>query len=312
MTDKKIINIIYTPGKGPPTKMFENEQGEIWNSNKYDDSKINIGMSWYSLRDPKPGDSLLVVEPICVNPRDYNLKFTQKFKHIFTWTPQAFPNPQVKPKVIGINHPTYHNFPNPDQLQKKWAPWEQRKNKIIFIANNKSSQHHSELYSLRILLADILDSSSKFEVEWYAQIPIKRKYYKGKIDNKNDILGKSKFSVCTENCYHPIYSHNYFTEKMPDVWKAGAVPIYFGCHNIDSFQLPSNSYLDLRPFCQKEGKRWKINKKGLIEKIESYSADQHQKYLNNLYHQVFANGKLKKLSSFDQAYQKILATFANK
>ena len=41
MADKKIINVVYAPGKGPPKKMFENEKGEVWNSNRKDPNKIN-------------------------------------------------------------------------------------------------------------------------------------------------------------------------------------------------------------------------------------------------------------------------------
>ena len=115
MADKVIINIVYAPPQGPPNKIFENEKGEIWNSQGYDNSKINIGMGWYSIQDPKPVDSILVVEPYCVLQRDYSTEWTKKFKYIFTWANKGFKS-SVQDKIIDINHPTYHSFPDPNTV----------------------------------------------------------------------------------------------------------------------------------------------------------------------------------------------------
>lgn len=310
MSNKKIINIVYAPGKDSPKKMFENKKGEIWNSNKYDPKKINIGMGWYSIKDPKPQDSILVVEPISILERDYSPNFAGKFKYIFTWASKAFTNEVFKNKIIEITHPTYHNSPNLDNIKSKWLPWDQRENKIIFVANNKSSQHYSELYSFRLILADILHEYSSFQVEWYGQIPIKKDYYKGDLDNKQQLLNKVKFSVCTENSYDSIYTHNYFTEKMPDVWQSGSIPIYFGCFNIDDFNLPKNSYIDLRNYCKKENGKWIIKKEELINKIETFSNENYNSYLKDLENDIFKSGKFDKLTSFEDTYKKIINKFS--
>lgn len=313
MTSKAIVNIVYSPQEAKPHLKYSNKQGEIWNSKGKDPHKFNVGMGWYSIRNPKPQDSILVVEPFCVLERDYSTKFTKKFKHIFTWATKAFDQPHipqhVKNKVVHINHPTYHSFPNPDNFDIKWPKWNDRKNEVVIVANNKSSQHHSELYSFRLLLADILDARSNLEVSWYGQIPIKRKYYKGKLNDKHTRLMQAKFVLCTENSYDPIYTHNYFTEKMPDVWKAGAVPIYIGCHNIDDFGFPKSSYIDLRNLARKEGPKWIIDKDGLINKLESYSNNQYDKYHQELKSGVFKSGKLIEHTAFSKAYDKIIETF---
>jgi len=303
---KKSINIVYAPGTGAPSKVFENELGEIWNNNKRDPNKINIGMGWYSIRDPKPGESILVVEPYCVLERDYESKYVGGFDHIFTWASKAF-NSKLREKVIEIPHPTYHQIPGPG-ITDKWPEWSKRKNKIIFVANNKTSQHHSELYSFRLLLADMLHAQSKFKVEWYGQIPIKRDYYKGKAKNKQTLLESSKFSVCTENSYDPVFTHNYFTEKMPDVWKTGAVPIYFGCHNVNDFGLAKESYIDLREYCRKEGKDWIINKPKLLSKLEDFSAQDHQNYVNTVKNDILGTKKFYDLTSNEKTYKIILET----
>jgi len=307
MSDKPVINIVYAPGKGHPKKVYENDDGEVWQSNRYDKNKTNVGMGWYSIRNPGPGDSILVVEPRCILERDYQTSFVKNFDHIFTWATKAFKTTPVHGKVVEIVHPTYHNIPGVG-ISDNWPDWKSRKNKVVFVANNKSSRHHSELYSFRIMLADMLHNRSKMDVEWYGQIPLKRPYYKGQVQNKHKLLLESKFSVCTENSYDPVFTHNYFTEKMPDVWKAGAVPIYFGCYNIDSFNLPKRSYIDLRQFCRKEGNRWKIDKPGLLSAIEDFSENDYTDYTSCVKKKILGTSKLYDVASFEHAHKKMIET----
>jgi hypothetical protein len=306
---KNEINIVYAPGGGPQ-KMYENDKGVIWNSNTYDPNKINVGMGWYSIKDPRPQDSILVVEPYCVLPRDYDVGFIKRFKHIFTWATKAMVHDRIVNKVVEINHPTYHNIPNLAELAPTWPSWEERDNEIVFIANNKSSKNHSELYSLRVALADMLDAFSSFKVSWYGQILLKRPYYRGKAENKDEILKRAKFSICTENSYDPLLSHNYFTEKMPDVWKTGAVPIYMGCFNIDDFGAVDRCYIDLRPYVEKHGQSWRIDKHALNDRITHFSSEQYKHYLDNIQAQVEQADLIGKYHSYRNVYEKIIDTIS--
>ena len=308
MKDKKIeINIVYSPGTGPQHKVFENAHGIIWNSKSYDPTKINVGMGWYSIRKPKPCDSILVVEPYCVLQRDYDVGFISKFRHIFTWATNAMTSPSIKGKVIPINHPTYHKIPDLKARSKNWLPWNQRDDEIVIIANNKSSKHHSELYSLRVHLADVLDAFSPYKVSWYGQIPLKRPYYRGAAKSKEEILGKAKFSICTENSYDKKFTHNYFTEKMPDVWMAGAVPIYMGCFNIDD--MVNSCYIDLRPIVEKHGKSWKVDKRRLNNRIVNFTGAQYQDYIRSLHTRVDGTRLLNQHHSYKRVYEAMIDTF---
>jgi len=309
MTKKAIINIVYAPQTGAPNKAFENDKGEIWRSAKYDNNKINIGMGWYSIRNPKPQDSIWVIEPFCVLEKDYEYKFVKHFKYIFTWATKAFTHKNIGDKVVKLNHPSYHHFAQPQKQMQSWVNWQNKNNEIVFIANNKSSRHHSELYSLRLQLADILHKKSKLKVSWYAQIPIKRPYYKGSIKSKQEAIKKAKFSVCTENSYDPIYTYGYFTEKMPDVWMSGTIPIYMGCHNIDDFNFPKNSYLDLRNFVKKSGKKFIINEQGLINHIESFSEQKYNNWITSIKNNIIIPQRLKQIASFSQTYEAIINKF---
>ncbi len=308
---RAIVNIVYSPQKEKPHLKYSNEKGEIWNSNARDPQKLNVGMGWYSIRNPRPTDSLLVVEPFCVLEKDYAPSFAKNFKHIFTWASKAFHLPALQKKVVEINHPTYHSHPNPDNFDHNLPEWKDRKNEIVIVANNKSSQHCSELYSFRLLIADILSARSDITVSWYGQIPIKRKYYKGKLKDKHERLKQVKFSLCTENSFDPMFTHNYFTEKMPDTWKAGAVPLYIGCYNINDYKFPKSSYIDLRNIAHKHGPRWNVNKEMLVNTLKNYSEDDYNKYRREAKSEIFQSGKFFRATAFSRAYDKIIETFHN-
>lgn len=315
MTEKVKVNIIYSPQIGQATSpRFENEQGELWMNPNRKPDMYNISMGFYSANYPdaiRTGDSFYAVEPMCVSERDYEVDFVNKFKYIFTWATEVFKNTKVADKIIPINHPSCNGV-NEDEFEKRklnWKKWDDRKNEIVFIANNKQSNHHSELYSLRKQLAGWLDNNcNEFNVSWYAQGGnISAKYFKGKIDgDKSSVLNNVKFSICSENCYDPKYSYNYFTEKMPEVWFSGAVPIYMGCHNIDSFGFNPDSYIDLRKY-------FDINTRivqylELARDINNFNQDKYDNYLKAVDHNIY-NAKLFHAISDNRVMGKMIETF---
>jgi hypothetical protein len=207
-----------------------------------------------------------------------------------------------------MNHPSYHHFPSAEKLEEKWVDWNKKTDEIVFVANNKSSRHHSELYSLRLQLADMLHKKSKLKVSWYGQIPIKRPYFKGNAKSKIDVVRKAKFSICTENSYDPIFTHGYFSEKLPDTWRAGTIPIYMGCYNIDDYKFPNHSYIDLRDYVKKVGKKFKINEEALISRIEGFSEQRYNNWKRDI-KGLIRTQKLQQLSSFKVGYAKIVEKF---
>lgn len=306
------INIVYSPQKRGPHVIFENKLAKVYNSKTYDQKKINIGMGWYSIRNPKAGDSLIVIEPRCVLERDYNPKFISKFKYIFTWATKAFNNIKLpNTKIIEVNHPCAHSKININNLSKKWTPWQQRENEVVFIANNKQSPHISQLYTLRVKLADMFHHQSNMKVSWYGQIPLNKPYYKGTVKSKFDVLSKAKFTVCSENSYHKKYSHNYFTEKLPDAWKGGAVPLYMGCYNIDDFKFHPDSYIDLRKYVKKDftpGSKYHEIDKKLLKLVDNFTENQYKKLIRQVKLEAEKPKGLNHIVSYDRFYEKIIET----
>jgi len=310
--EKVKVNLIYSPQNcDSNAPRYENEFGELWMNGSRKENMHNISMSFYSANYPDPikaGDSIYVIEPMCVSERDYELNFIEKFKYVFTWADNVFKNTRIENKIISLNHPSCWGMDKRgfEARKKNWSLWNERKNEIIFIANNKISNHYSELYSRRIILAQWLhNNSEKYKVSWYAQSNFYTPYYKGTITgDKSEILNHVKFSICTENCYDEKFSTNYFTEKMPEVWFSGAVPIYMGCYNIDKFGFHPDSYIDLRKFT--DGKQIKL--RDLLQEINNFNEDKYKKYLEAVDYNI-NNANLFNIISETRVYDKMIETF---
>lgn len=60
------------------------------------------------------------------------------------------------------------------------------------------------------------------------------------IENKWDAIIRYKYHIALENCSYP----DYWTEKVGDAYLGGAVPIYYGCPNLEEY-FPKNSFFSI-------------------------------------------------------------------
>lgn len=317
--EKTKVNLIYAPqDKESTSPRFVSDQGELWMNPFYKEGWHNIGMSFYSCAGNYPNIehkdmSVYIIEPRAVSDRDYGPKFLLNFKYIFTWCTKVFENTKLANKIIPLNHPSCFGFDKAGYEKRKesWASWTDRRKEIVFVSNNKSSNHYSELYSLRVTMADWMhENSPDYKVKWYSHIPINRPYYCGQIPDKNEILSKVRFSICTENCYDKDYSHNYFSEKMPDVMFSGAVPLYMGCYNIDDFGFSPTSYLDLRHWIKKEGQaKCDIDFPAIMREITAYDENRYNECLKGIDYNINEKN-LFHIISEERVMAKMIETFA--
>lgn len=68
--------------------------------------------------------------------------------------------------------------------------------------------------------------------------------YRGEVNDKGEVLGRSKFSYCYENS---MGLSNYITEKIFDSFSSGCVPVYWGASNVQEY-IPPNCFVDRRQF----------------------------------------------------------------
>ena len=304
----KEINIIYPYQKSTEIK-FQNEYGIVYQSNKKDPNKINVFTSTRNI--PESEDSIIILEPIVVDPCSYDVDNLKKFRYVFGFAEQAYT--ELGDKFIKINYPADFNksWKDVSLLSKPYPkPFNQRSNCVIIIANPKQSVHQNSIYTLKIRLADFLYKNN-IDVKWYGTQSLEKPYYKGRIDGdwdiyKIEVLSNSKFTICCENTYHPIYSENYLTEKMPHAWFSGCVPIYMGCYNIDEFGFSPHMYIDLRKYIQIIDKdNFKIDA-SILDVIQKYNDSDYQLYLSELMTNTKLENSFINITSYENICKKMI------
>jgi hypothetical protein len=68
--------------------------------------------------------------------------------------------------------------------------------------------------------------------------------YRGKVNNKRDVLRITRFAICYENVRD---IPGYITEKIFDCFFSGCIPIYWGANNITDY-IPADCFIDRRQF----------------------------------------------------------------
>lgn len=234
---------------------------------------------------------LLLFESALIRPDNWKLESHQRFRKIFTWNDE-FVN---QGKYFKINFS--HKFPDVISVQ----PWEGRK-LCTLIAGNKKVSHDLELYSKRREAIDWFEHNHPEAFDFYGigwdkyyfsglkiiralnRVPIlgkllapKLKTYKGTINNKREVLGCYRFSICYENARD---IPGYITEKIFDSFFAGCVPVYWGAGNIKSY-IPEGCFIDKRNFSDYSK---------LYDFLSGMSEDQYEGYIINIRRYMQSSG----------------------
>ncbi len=297
----KDINLIFIPHEGEDYFRFQNEFGRVMLSNKRNPNKINVFMG--SDNPCEPDDSTLILEPIVVNRCDYDFDNLKRFRYVFGFAEQAYT--ELGNKFVKVNYPSYLTKQNLDYIAPYMKKFRQRQHQVVVVANIRPSDHESSIYPLRLALADFL-YQNRVNVQWYGSSLIKKPYYRGKLDDKLKLLSNSKFTICSENTYHPIYSENYLTEKMPQAWFAGCVPLYMGCHNIDNFNFSPHMYIDLRKYVKIIDKdNYKIDP-SIVDVIHKYDDPDYHNYLSEMIKNLKSEHGFTDIINYENVFKKMI------
>lgn len=204
---------------------------------------------------------LLAIESSIIRPENFDGDKLKYFNKVFIWNDELVDNKNF----FKINYA----FKLPTVVSKNV-----KKEKLCcLIVSNKNSKFKNELYSERKKLIRWFEENHPHDFDLYGigwneynfsgiklirafnKIPIAKqimfKYfgeyyasYKGKVDNKFNIMQKYKFAIAYENVKD---EPGYITEKIFDVFFAGCVPIYYGANNIMDY-IPKNCFIDRRNF----------------------------------------------------------------
>lgn len=181
-------------------------------------------------------------------------KISQKFKYSFVFSgmkdrvskrsiyrkmyfPSSFDISKISPLPFGEKK--FTTMISSDKSIKNW-----KKDillKVFYGSNVK------QIYSERMAVIDYFSGIKGFDLfgrGWDTHVSSNvKKVYKGEVEDKHEILRKYKFVFAYENSIFP----GYVTEKIFDVFFAGAVPIYLGAPDIEFF-VPKECFIDRRDF----------------------------------------------------------------
>jgi hypothetical protein len=227
---------------------------------------------------------VILTESSFIRPDNYDIDKHKYFKKVFTWHDNLVDDA----KYIKLNYA--NKFPdtiNKDKLcvlisanknppySKEKDLYSKRREAIKWFENNKpndfdlfgvgwDSYHFTgnRLIGYLNLIPNLGKVYTKYKGISYPS-------YKGKIDNKKEVMEKYKFSICFENAKD---IPGYITENIFDSFVAGCVPIYWGANNILDY-VPKDCFIDKRDF---------KTYKELYSFITSISDEEYLIYLNNI------------------------------
>jgi hypothetical protein len=188
--------------------------------------------------------------------------YCTNFSKVFTWNPELFDLSNV------------HQVLPPHQIAHgKFAYYQERDIFSSLINGNKAFREKlpSDLYSERINVIRWYEKNAPDKFELYgrgwdkpppefdligkirrsipslnAKLLGKKPFpsYRGELQDKCDVLQRSKFSYCYENNKN---LSNYITEKIIDAFTSGCVPVYWGADNVADY-IPAKCFIDRRNF----------------------------------------------------------------
>ena len=199
-----------------------------------------------------PGKYLFATEGFITMPKNYDLNFIKNnYKGLIT------PIGKIKElyndivPVIAINGVgNYNEFWSVEK--EDHIPFSEKIDGVCVIQNIYNTGMEGDIVHLRPKIFDSI-SQPNFIKHSYGRSSWGGIHYQGHPHRtpsspKNlETMMKYKFRLCLESTFHPLWSHDWVTERIFDCFKVKTIPIYWGCYNIEE-KVPKELFIDLREF----------------------------------------------------------------
>jgi len=253
-------------------------------------SALSISMNIHDLsfvKNTRGKKYLIINEPPCTSPKNWNRKYHTVFDRIFTYNDTWVDNE----KYFLLRFPNNYGYG-----PLKEPPFEEKKF-CTMIVGFKRSNHPNELYSERLCAIRWFAENHPDEFDLYgfgwpgSFRPCFNRYlekympgavnsfldlffpqnpvYKGTVGSKRKALSRYRFSICYENCHSET---GYITEKLFDSMSAGCVPVYWGADNVSSL-IPEECFINRQSFEEYDG---------LYKYLKSINKEKHAEYQDNI------------------------------
>ena len=252
--------------------------------NKLHDLEIHLNA--YHIKENIIPKFAILTECKYIHPENSNLNLLKKYSHVFSWDPS----------LVNIGLATKINFAHP--LGKGIVDgYSKRKKLVVLFGSNRSLKGwypKYDLYKERVKTIKWFENNAIRDFSLYGKkwnlsarfptklggiihsiekkIPFKSTPFpswNGEIENKQNILLKSRFSIVYENIQG---LKGYITEKIFDAFVAGNVPVYWGASDINNY-IPKNTFIDRRNF---------LDHKKLYEYIKNMPEQEFIDYQRNI------------------------------
>ena len=223
---------------------------------------------------------LIAFEPKLICPDNYKKKYADLFNRTFCWSENCCGGKSKNTLIkLPIPEGKYIDIdPNSTTFSKKKLLFSVSSNKGYYKKESLCRfkyKGYEELYKIlkndfdlygyfwnqslfRWFLKFIRGTKSKF----FFKLP---QYFKGIVENKNEIMDNYKFCLIIEN----MSEISFITEKIFHAIYNGCIPIYYGAPNISKI-IPKGCFINLRDF-----KGWE----SLCDYIMKYKDEDYKKFL---------------------------------
>lgn len=175
-----------------------------------------------------------------IHPASYDVKNIKLYAGVITWNPKVYSQlSSWGANVFKIGE--YPRFNDYGRIEEHTPIYEKEGVCVI---------QHDVVHDISHRQTETMMGITGMSQFAYGKNEFGGRYHKAELHNKTDkirALDKHRFSICFENVYHPLWSHNYLSENIFDCFRAKTIPVYLGASNIDEL-VPPNFFINYNDF----------------------------------------------------------------